>query len=706
MMDKYVGKRLDARYEIREIIGVGGMAVVYKAYDCIDDRIVAIKILKEEFVRNSEFLTRFRNESKAIAVLSHPNIVKVIDVSFGDNFQYIVMEYIDGINLKEFLERKGALKWTDALYFTVQILRALQHAHDKGIVHRDVKPQNIMLLSDGTIKVTDFGIARFARSGQDTLTDKAIGSVHYISPEQARGNAIDEKADLYSVGVMMYEMLTGQLPFDGDTVVSVALKHMQNEPVPPRKLNPSIPVGIEQIVLRAMRKVPAYRYHTDSEMLHDLEQVRRDPSVTFRYDDASIDGGATRHIDLSDAGIAVTKRTDGATRIGESASQKIDMLYGTDSSKQSKKHKAETEAESSEYAVIESNRDAADEDDEPRRKSAIIPALAGIAIVLIIAIVAIAVSIGVNYFGIGKEGGNSGGAVRCPDLVGVDYEEACDKNRSLKIIIERWEISETAPRGTIISQTEEADKFLRKDLTVHVVVSSGPPTIVLPDIYELDVDEATAKLDEMGIAYQIQYEKHGIIEKNLVIRTDPKRNDHINDKTVVTITVSEGREVMMVKVPNLANVSRVEAEKRLKSYGLKLGRVYEKDSQMPKGFVISQSVASGKEVAVGTTVNITVSTGNSSSETYSFNFTSKIPADYQTGEYYVAAYIGNFAISSSPLEPGKDSVTFLIDTDQDEGLIFVYLSLGEPNESNKGGLYQEWIFKRGEQPKLSKEYKI
>ena len=327
-MDKFVGKRLDARYEIREIIGIGGMAVVYKAYDCIDDRIVAIKILKEEFVRNSEFLNRFRNESKAIAVLSHPNIVKVIDVSFGDNFQYIVMEYIDGITLKEFMQRQGALSWKDTLYFTVQILRALQHAHDKGIVHRDVKPQNIMLLSDGTIKVTDFGIARFARSGQNTLTDKAIGSVHYISPEQARGDVIDEKADLYSVGVMMYEMLTGKLPFDGGNAVSVALMHMNNEPEAPRKIKPDIPAGLEQVVLRAMRKKPAYRYHSDAEIMHDLEQIRRDPTVTFKYDDVQyVDDSPTRFVNLNNVKPAPAPANDVPVN---SVAQKVGMLYGDD----------------------------------------------------------------------------------------------------------------------------------------------------------------------------------------------------------------------------------------------------------------------------------------------------------------------------------------------------------------------------------------
>lgn len=250
-MDKYIGKRLDGRYEIREIIGVGGMAYVYRAYDNVDDRIVAIKILKEEYLANEEFTRRFKNESKAIAILSHPNIVKVYDVSFGDRLQYIVMECIDGITLKEYIDQQKEFKWKEAVHFTVQILRALQHAHDKGIVHRDIKPQNIMLLPDGTIKVTDFGIARFSRQDirATRSTDKAIGSVHYISPEQARGEITDEKADIYSVGVMLYEMLTGQLPFEADSAVSVAIMQMQSEAKPPRQIDPSIPEGLEQFVL-------------------------------------------------------------------------------------------------------------------------------------------------------------------------------------------------------------------------------------------------------------------------------------------------------------------------------------------------------------------------------------------------------------------------------------------------------------------------
>ena len=282
-MDKYIGKRLGGRYDIKELIGVGGMANVYKAADIIEDKIVAVKILKDEYLSNDEFLRRFRNESKAIAVLSHPNIVKIFDVSLGDGIQYIVMEYVDGLTLKEYIEQQHVLRWKEAVHFTVQILRALQHAHDKGIVHRDIKPQNIMLLQDGTIKVMDFGIARFARDDGRTVTDKAIGSVHYISPEQARGDVTDEKSDIYSVGVMLFEMLTGKLPFDADSAVSIALMQMQAIPKMPRQLNETIPEGLEEITVRAMQKDPSQRYQSAAEMLRDIDEFKRNPSILFEY---------------------------------------------------------------------------------------------------------------------------------------------------------------------------------------------------------------------------------------------------------------------------------------------------------------------------------------------------------------------------------------------------------------------------------------
>ena len=291
-MDNNIGKKLDGRYELLELIGVGGMADIYRARDIQEDRIVAVKILKTEFAGSEEFLRRFRNESKAIALLSHPNIVKIYDVGFTDKVQFIVMEYVDGITLTDYIEQQGVLKWRDAVHFTVQVLKALQHAHDRGIVHRDVKSSNIMLLRDGTIKVMDFGIARFNRENNKTMSEKTIGSVHYISPEQARGDITDERSDIYSVGVALYEMLTGRKPFDGDTPVAIALKHMQSTPKKPTEINETIPEGLEQIVLRAMQKEPSARYQTAGEMISDLEDFKKNPGIMFDYKYNSTDGTA------------------------------------------------------------------------------------------------------------------------------------------------------------------------------------------------------------------------------------------------------------------------------------------------------------------------------------------------------------------------------------------------------------------------------
>ena len=283
-MDNLIGKKLDGRYLIESLIGVGGMANVYRGKDPQTGNAVAVKGLKEELMDNEELVRRFKNESKAISILSHPNIVKVYDVSVSDRMQYIVMEYIDGITLKEYLkQRGGALTWKETVHFATQILAALEHAHAKGIVHRDVKPQNIMLLADGSIKMMDFGIARFSRAQSQTVSDKAIGSVHYISPEQAKGDKTDARTDIYSVGVMLYEMLSGQLPFDGTGAVSIAIMQISEKPRPLAEVAPNVPEGLRQITEKAMSKEPDDRYQSAREMLDAITEFKHNPSIKFEY---------------------------------------------------------------------------------------------------------------------------------------------------------------------------------------------------------------------------------------------------------------------------------------------------------------------------------------------------------------------------------------------------------------------------------------
>ena len=284
-MNQYIGKMLDNRYEILDVIGVGGMAVVYKAYCHRLHRFVAIKVLKRDLAADAEFRRRFHEEAQAVAMLSHPNIVSVYDVSKGDDLDYIVMELIDGITLKQYMQKKeGRLNWRESLYFITQIVRALGHAHSRGIIHRDIKPQNIMVLRDGSVKVADFGIARIM-SSQSTLTKEALGSVHYISPEQAKGGRVDNRSDLYSLGVVMYEMLTGRPPYDGESPVAVALKHINGGAPMPSTINPNIPGGLEQIIMHAMEVDPARRYSSATEMLYDMEEFRKNPNTLFYFDE-------------------------------------------------------------------------------------------------------------------------------------------------------------------------------------------------------------------------------------------------------------------------------------------------------------------------------------------------------------------------------------------------------------------------------------
>ncbi|MDD3692350.1 MAG: Stk1 family PASTA domain-containing Ser/Thr kinase [Oscillospiraceae bacterium] len=567
-MDKYIGKRLDGRYEIREVIGVGGMAYVYKAYDTIDDRIVAIKILKDEYLANEEFTRRFKNESKAIAILSHPNIVKVYDVSFGERIQYIVMEYIDGITLKEYIEQQKDIRWKEAVHFTVQILRSLQHAHDKGIVHRDIKPQNIMLLSDGTIKVTDFGIARFSRSDMrlTSAAEKAIGSVHYISPEQVRGEITDEKADIYSVGVMLYEMLTGKLPFEADNAVSVAIMQMQSEPVKLRDINPDIPDGLEEITIKAMQKDPAKRYQSAAEMLYDIDEFKRNPSIHFEYK-YFVDETPTRFVE------AIT-RIKGNNPNQDEMEDEID-----------------------------------DEQDEERKGPPVIPILAAVAGAFVL--VALLFVGAVTLLGIIGEKPTE--EVVVPNFIGQDYlEVANDPENKEKFKFLPTEVhDDTVPKGQIINQDPMSPTRVKLHSEIKLTVSLGPQMIEVPLVSKNEHMDVVRERLEAYFKVQTVSQSSDEVERGFVIKIDPPSGRMVPKNSTIQMYVSTGTDpVPDEPVPDVTAASLETAKKTLTEAGFAVDEVkYANHDTYPRDTVISQEPKKDTLMAPGSKVTLVVASG-------------------------------------------------------------------------------------------------
>lgn len=581
-MDKYIGKRLDGRYEIHELLGVGGMAYVYKAYDNIEKRWVAIKILKEELAGNSDFLRRFRNESKAIAVLSHPNIVKVYDVSFGDRIQYIVMEYIDGITLKQYIEQQGEIKWREALYFTVQILRALQHAHEKGIIHRDIKPQNIMLLEDGTIKVTDFGIARFSQAETQTMTDKAIGSVHYIAPEQARGGYINDKADIYSVGVMLYEMLTGQLPFVADNAVSVAIMQMQAEPTPPSRINQSIPKGLEEITMHAMEKNPAQRFPSAADMLEDVERFRRNPEIVFHYDE---------QVDRAYAGTSA------------------DIYGNVQQNAAPQKYNDNYEYEEEYVRSQNSNR------------------ASKIILGIVAAVVFVAGIVGVIYLVKGK-GANSGSGflsflpgfstssttsdeIVLPKFVGMIYDTDIKDNpdyADFTFEITYGNVPSKQP-GEVLRQTPAAGINVKKGKTVSLTVNGEAEQVVVEDVKGYKQQDAYDALKALNLSPKIQAVADDDTAVGYVVKTDPAAGSTVSTGTTVTIYVSSGPSTESAVIPNIVGYQYSAAKEELEAAGFVVTAEYDDESDKDENTVLSVSPNEGEKAKKGSVVTVTVSSG-------------------------------------------------------------------------------------------------
>lgn len=594
-MDKYIGKKLDGRYEITELIGVGGMAEVYKGVDVIDNKPVAIKILKKEYAENEEFLRRFRNESKAIAVLSHPNIVKIYDVGFSEKLQYIVMEYIDGITLKEYIEDEKVLTWKDTVHFVIQILRALQHAHDKGIVHRDIKPQNIMMFSDGTIKVMDFGIAKFAREEGKTATDQAIGSVHYISPEQASGAVTDAKSDIYSVGAMMYEMLSGRKPFDSDNPVAIAVMHMQDIPERPRAINPAIPDGLEEIVLKAMEKAPEDRYRNTGEMIADIEKFKANPAMTFGYyrEETVDDNADTQHY----AGSIELPPADDAPVAHQPA------YAGAAAAAAGGRYPQRNQP----YGNINDYYDDYDDDEEEEeeeRSSLVVPVLTAIIVAVIIVGVIIISSLFIDMLKDSKKTNDW----TMPDVVGMDFNDAVSTYGNNIQFQEDGQDFNEAEAGVIIEQSIEAGSEFKKGDILKVVISKGMETEEVPDVTDKNAQLAEDILDQAGFVPEIRNSSSTDIKKGNVIKTEPSAGQMAHKGSTIIVYVSLGEDAGQIKIDNWIGMTVDEASMLADYKGLKV-KTKGAASYEPEGQVIEQSIEANEKVEKGTEILLTFSNG-------------------------------------------------------------------------------------------------
>ena len=567
-MDQYIGKMLDDRYEILELIGSGGMANVYKARCHRLNRLVAIKILKSDLADNADFRRRFHDESQAVAQLSHANIVSVYDVSTNPDREYIVMELIDGITLKQYMERRGRMDWRESLHFITQIMRGLSHAHSRGIIHRDIKPQNIMVLRDGSVKVADFGIACLANQGQ-TLTQEALGSVHYISPEQARGDRIDARSDIYSAGVVLYEMLTGRLPFEGDSAVSVAIQHLSSVPLAPRDIDPSIPEPLELICMKAMNSDPNKRYASADAMIEDLEKFRRDPSVDMDYIRQELTAPAadtepTMPLPTAQVASAVKKHTG------------------------------------------ELRREREEEEEPPRRDKKSIAIIAGIFAAAVLLVVLLFKLILGDF---GPAGSNKSYPV--PDIRGKTVEEAQEMEGVKDIFlieVQGTRTTEEYQPGQIVEQDPAAGRTRKSNLVIQVYVAAEPEKVPMKDLVGMEYRQARVLLTDMGLDLKITTEtvssdKYGA---DAVVETVPAADEPLVAGQTVILRVSTGPE--MVTVPTFTGQDIANAVQNAQDLGLTVGEItYDTFSFAPQGQVIEQSIKPTSEVPGGTKIRFTVS---------------------------------------------------------------------------------------------------
>ena len=613
--DKYIGRLLDNRYEIQEVIGVGGMAVVYKARCHRLNRLVAIKILKDEHAQDEEFRRRFHAESQAVAMLSHPNIVSVYDVSSSDDAHYIVMELIDGITLKQYMEKKGILNWKETLHFAIQIAKALEHAHSRGIVHRDIKPHNVMVLKNGSVKVADFGIAR-VMSKSNTLTREALGSVHYISPEQAKGGRVDSRSDLYSLGVVMYEMITGRPPYDGESPVAVAIQHINGGARMPSVLNPNIPGGLEQIIMKAMAHDPAGRYVNATTMLYDMDEFRKDPSMLFDYNTPPLDEVTRIHtapLVVEKPPVQMPKTTAERVAAGNGDSPVRSARSGA-SGKPGQSRGASAQHSSHTRSQAAARRRREEEQEEERRGRVTTVATVAIVFCSVVAVIALIIFLVT---------GLNGGFFKQPDvelytvpsLLGENYD-SLDKNgyRGLQIVLQAREYDE-APAGQIISQEPAADKEVVEGTKVMVVVSLGPEPkekTMDEDLVGLTLSDAKNYLIGQGVPENLILTREEYSEEmaaGKVTRTDPAHGEVIPEGTAVTLWVSLGKEVIKARMLNVVGELYEDALAKLNEAGFMDVTPEPVESNEPAGTVLTQSVEKYTSVDVTTPIVLQISEG-------------------------------------------------------------------------------------------------
>lgn len=615
-MDQYIGKLLDNRYEILERIGTGGMAVVYKARCHRLNRLVAIKILKEELAQDAEFRRRFHDESQAVAMLSHPNIMAVYDVSKSGDVDYIVMELLEGITLKQYMQKKGGkLSWKESLHFIIQIMKALSHAHSRGIIHRDIKPHNIMVLRDGSIKVADFGIARLTSASQNTMTQEALGSVHYISPEQARGSHIDARSDIYSAGVVLYEMLTGRLPYEGDSPVAVAIQHINSIPLSPRELEPGIPEALEAITLKAMASDVNQRYISADAMLADLEEFRKNPNINFEFrpEDVRLTDEADEPTQI--IGANTPSAMTGGRRLphpdeAEDATQRIPRHRGPESGV---RHSGDTAgSRPSSRPSSRRSEDYYEEEEEPASKWPIIAAVGAI-LIFLVGIGIFLVSIFGNAFPETQD-------ITIPDVMGYTLEEAQEldavKEGGFTIVESGDPIDSSYPEDTIAHQSPGANTTLRdttENRVITVQLSAGSEVPKMLDLVNQERALAQQKLKnqfpDLNLTVEVETEPSEEVKSGYVIRTDPEADSELREGQTITLYVSEGKPSKMITIPSLIGQTLNKAQEMLKEYNLVV-KVSEKyDDVAEDGIVIDQSINPNVEVQEGATLTLTVSKG-------------------------------------------------------------------------------------------------